>query len=126
MDLKCSECDESFPRNIEFVITHDHCIILYWELADKAAALNIEEINKILPVFKRELIVYTQDEDLDIACVECNKFPAANENFLVMHYTDALKYIEFENALRVLAETNADLKKILDDFDGRRKEKNGS
>lgn len=71
---------------------------------------------------------YRQKTAIELGCMECNKSFTPNSEFMLLHYACALPYNEIVEKLRefLRANPNPDLQKILDDFDGRRKEKDGS
>lgn len=59
---------------------------------------------------------YRQRGAIDIACVECNNFFTPQREFVILHYSCFLPHIELIRKLEALAGTNAEIRKVLEDF----------
>lgn len=112
MDLHCVECNEIFTPNREFSLFHADCYIGIRELERKIDKLEDKDV---------KIHSYVSNEELGLGCCECNKPIEANQTFVILHYSCNLKHIEFMNTTRKLAETDVEIKKLMDEFDGREK-----
>jgi hypothetical protein len=64
---------------------------------------------------------YRQDGPIDLACGECNGVFTPKEEFTIFHWRCMVPYVELLDALRKLAATDAEVKKLMDDLDGKLK-----